>query len=335
MADIKYAATRYRTLDRCFRNPGRRYFIEDLLNEVNEVLAENHPGCTGIQLRQLRDDIRYMKSEAGGGVPIETLFEGKKAYYRYSDLSFSITNQPINEKEAQQLTEAMNTLMQFKGLPQFEWVDETMVRLKETFHLKDERKVIEFEENIYLKGREHLAILYNAIRYHRTMQIHYVTFKGIELDVTISPYYLKEYNNRWFLFAFSPTEDKLMNLALDRIEKIEETKEEFIPNIEFDFEEYFEDVLGVTIVSGLQPEKITLKIDAQLWPYIKTKPIHGSQKVIETNEQFTVIQLELIPNYELEARIFSFGDQIEVLAPEILRNKLAERISRLKSKYFE
>lgn len=334
MADNKHALTRYQTLDRCFRNPGRKYFIENLLDEVNAVLCDINIKSNGIKLRQLRDDIKFMRSDAGYQAPIETLFEGKKAYYRYSDTSFSITNQPLNTKEAQQLNEALSILSRFKGLPQFDWIEEMNVRLEQSFHLKNEKKAIEFDENIYLKGREYLSQLYNVIVNHQTIKVQYTTFKDLTLDIVLSPYYLKEFNNRWFLFAFRHDNNMLMTLALDRIDSIHKTKTEFIPNIEFDFEEYFEDVIGVTIIPGIEPEKITLKIDFDLWPYIKTKPIHGSQKVVETNEQYTAIQLELIPNYELEARILSFGEQIEVIEPNGFRAKIINRVNDLNKKYF-
>lgn len=333
MADNKHALIRYQALDRCFRNTGRRFFINDLLDAVNETLSEIHPDCTGIQIRQLRDDIRFMKSEAGYSAPIESFTENRKAYYRYADNNFSITNQPLSEKEAQQLKEAMQTLQRFKGLPQFEWLEETMVRLDQTFHFKEERKIIEFEENIYLKGREHLDQLYSAISNCITLSIDYKPFKSPKINTCCSPYYLKEYNNRWFLFAFCHVENKLMNMPLDRIKSICNSNAEFIPNIEFDFEEYFEDVIGVTIYAGEQAQKITIKIDAQLWPYIQTKPIHGSQKEIEINESYTIITLELIPNFELEARILSFGEHIQVLSPKAFKDILTQRISKLNKTY--
>ena len=63
MPITKNALIRYQTLDRCFSNIGKRYFIEDLFEACNAALTENDPNNTGIQLRQLRADISFMKSK--------------------------------------------------------------------------------------------------------------------------------------------------------------------------------------------------------------------------------------------------------------------------------
>ena len=79
--------------------------------------------------------------------------------------------------------------------------------------------------------------------------------------------------------------------------------------------------------------KIILKIDRELWPYIKTKPLHGSQKVKQETNEFTLIQLELHLNYELESLILSRGEAIEVIEPVELRAKVKKRIQQLLNKY--
>ena len=80
-------------------------------------------------------------------------------------------------------------------------------------------------------------------------------------------------------------------------------------------------------------EKVVLKISNELFPYIATKPMHGSQKVKERSESFVVIELELIPNYELESLILSYGEGVEILSPETLREKITNRIKLLSEKY--
>ncbi|MCX7745260.1 MAG: WYL domain-containing protein, partial [Flavobacteriales bacterium] len=101
MSVNKHAIIRYQALDRCFRNPGRMYFWEDLLEECNKALLDFDPSCKGIQRRQLFDDIRFMESAAGWSIPLARHRYGKRVYYRYEDLSFSINNQPLNELEAE------------------------------------------------------------------------------------------------------------------------------------------------------------------------------------------------------------------------------------------
>ncbi len=334
MSTNKNATIRYQALNQCFRNPGRTYYIDDLIEACNDSLLEIDPNSTGIKRRQIFDDIKFMRDSKGFNAPIESYKDGKKAFYRYSDLSFSINNQPLNEREALQLKESLTTLSRFKGLPQFEWVDEMKARLEVSFRLKSEEKVIEFEENQYLAGKENIGVLYDAIINKQVLKIQYHPFKRDEsILMILHPYFLKQYNSRWFLFGKSGDAKNITTIALDRIESIQLFSEVYLPNIEINFEEYFEDIVGVSVPPDSKLEKVILKIDAESWPYIKTKPIHGSQKIKEQTSEYMIIELQLIPNYELEALILSHGEKVDVIGPEALRKKISERALLLKEKY--
>jgi len=334
MATNKHAQIRYNTLDKCFRNPGRNYILEDLLEECNQAIFDFDPNSEGIKKRQLYDDLRYMESEQGWGIELaEGLKLGRKKVYRYADTGFSISNQPLNEADANQLKVALLTLSRFKGLPQFDWVEELSVRLDDSFNLtKNTREIINFEENEFLKGKEHISQLYNAIHYKKVLKIKYKSFNSDHINTfTISPYYLKQYNNRWFLLGKDERFETLTNLALDRIQRIEETIKKY-SETDIDFDEYFEDVIGVSVLDA-PIEKILLKISEKAIKYISTKPLHGSQKIRKGETGHHIVELKIIPNYELESMILSYGEQMEVIEPESLRNRLKERTSTLSSLY--
>ncbi len=340
MATNKHAQIRYNTLDKCFRNIGRNYTIEDLLEECNNAIFSFDPYSDGIKRRQLYEDLRYMESEQGWSIELaEGLKLGRKKIYRYADPSFSISNQPLNEVDANHLKSALLTLSRFKGLPQFDWVEELAVRLDDTFNLTKEndasqnkQEVISFEENIYLKGKEYISNLYDSIHYKKVLIIRYKSFRSDFInEFHLSPYYLKQYNNRWFLFGQDARYKTLTNLALDRIEHLEDSNEQYIKT-DINFEEYFEDIVGVSL-SEEPVEKVILRIDKQRWPYVKTKPLHGSQKVISIEEDFVDISLEVIPNNELESIILQYGEKMMVLEPEDLKLRIMEKINILNNKY--
>lgn len=334
MATNKNATIRYQTLDRCFRNPGRKYSIDDLVDACNEALYDIDTNSSGIKKRQVYDDIKFMQDSRGFNAPIETYKDGRNAYYRYEDLGFSINNQPLNEQEAQQLKESLLTLSRFKGLPQFDWMEELSARLEHNFKLKSDQKVISFEENQFLTGREFISTFYNAIVNQKVLKIVYQSFKQEEsIELEFHPYHLKQYNNRWFVFGIVSGNTNITNLSLDRIFSIDECNNKYLPNDSIDFDEYFEDVIGVSVPNNGLPQKVMLKIDRELWPYIKTKPLHGSQKVKQETNEFTIIKLEIHLNYELESLILSRGEAIEVMEPAELREKIKMRIQQLLNKY--
>lgn len=329
MPQNKHQIIRYQALDRCFRNKVKHYFIDDLI-EACQMAIYNHTGNSeGIKKRQVYDDIAFMMSEDGYAAPIEKSKIGRQVYYYYSDINFSINNQPLTEDEAQELKETLITLNRFKGLPQFEWIQGMATRLEASFQLgTDANKVIEFEENEFLKGKEFIQPLYHVIINKEVLTINYDSFRSNDpLDIELHPYYLKQYNNRWFIFGRNPQFENITNLALDRIVEIKSVNKTYIPT-DIDFKEYFEDILGVTYDSNKEIHKVLLQIDTNLWPYIETKPIHGSQKFISRNESSIVIQLTVMLNYELESTLLQFGEKLTVIEPEELRLKMTERIKK-------
>jgi len=330
MATNKQATIRYHALDRCFSNYGRKFFIEDLINACNESIFEFAGIEDGVKRRQVFDDITFMESEQGWSIPLERIKDGKRVYYRYSDKSYSIRNQGINQSEAEQLKETLAILTRFKGYPHFEWVEEIQIRLEDTFKLKgDLNAVVGFEHNPYLKGLNYFTELFNAIHNKKVLNIKYQGYRQKQAtNIVISPWYLKQYNNRWFLFGFNKDFQTLTNLAVDRIISINESKDNFVINARIDFEEYFEDVVGVSVLEDAPIERVYIRISSEAWPYIESKPLHGSQKVKKKNNSFVEIELKLQINHELVALLFSYMDAVEVVEPSSLRDRF-KKISEM------
>lgn len=327
MSINKNALIRYQVLDRCFRNPGRIYFWEDLLEECNKALVDFDPNSEGIQRRQLFDDIRFMESEAGWSIPLVRIRHGRKVYYRYEDLSFSINNQPLNALEVEQIKSALQILSRFSGTPQFEWVNEIIPILESKFGLIERKsKIISFESNIDLKGLHFLTPLFNAIVNERVLLVKYKDFKSSEpYDITFHPYYLKQYNNRWFVFGLnSNNEAPNWNIALDRIEALSETALKY-KSSDTDWEDYFFDLIGVTRPEGVELQEIVLKFSPEVAPYVITKPMHPSQK--HRNEPTGLeVKIKVIPNFELERLILSFGEQVNIISPQDFKERISQRL---------
>ncbi|MCO5275834.1 MAG: WYL domain-containing protein [Flavobacteriales bacterium] len=331
----KHALIRYQTLDRCFASRGRQYFLDDLLEACNEALFEYDSNAKGISRRQLFEDIKYMESAQGWSIPLERIKEeNNRTWYRYAEPGFSINKQPINVDEAALLKEALLTMGRFKGMPQFQWVNELMVRLEAGFGLRQgAAHVIEFEENPYLKGSEQITPLFHFILGKQVLAVEYQSFKHpAPTSLRFHPYYLKQYNNRWFILGWNELLGRLTNLALDRIQSLRPVQGEFLPNSAIDFSEYFEDVVGVTVPEG-SVENVELLVGGSLWPYIETKPLHGSQKVISRDEAGVRVKLQVKLNHELVALILSFGSDVEVLKPPTLRASMADHAKAAQCRY--
>ncbi|MDI9358264.1 MAG: WYL domain-containing protein [Phycisphaerales bacterium] len=337
MAINKNALVRYKVLDNCFRNPGKKYFIDDLISACDRALLEIDSESNGISRRQIFEDIAFMESKAGWRIELNKLRDGKKVYYRYVDTNFSINNMPLNEVEINHLKTALHIIAQFKGMPQFEWINELAPKLQQGISTHAlSAPIMDFDNNQYLKGIEHLGTLYNAIFYRKVLQISYQPFDNDKpFAVVLHPYFLKQYNNRWFLFGYNADKKKYdWNMAIDRIVAIKETSIKYVLNDTIDWLEYFEDIIGVTKPLDAQPEKVVLHFKGKTGNYMETKPIHGSQKSQWINDNTLVVNLFIIINYEFERLILSYADTVSVAQPvhlaKTIKNKLHEALKAYK-----
>lgn len=334
MPTNKNAQLRYQILDRCFSDFHHKYTVDDLIEKVNEALFDL---CvTQIGIRQIREDIKYMRDRVTYNAPIKAYpFNGRKSYYRYSDPTFSIFNNELSVEEVTSLRSAIDILSRFRGVPSNAWLENVISSLEYRFGIMpNTENIVSFDQNELLKGTEFLGELIDSAMNHQPLQVLYRTFSGNEKTSIIHPYHIKQFNNRWFLIGLQEGDhgNYITNKALDRIVKFSRAHVPFIPNKSIDFSEYFKDVVGVTLPDNHpEPEEVLLQFDAARFPYVVNKPIHPSQ--IVTNEEEHIIKLMVRPNRELEAYIFSFGYQVEVLQPLWLRMQIAEKIKDLHKKY--
>lgn len=333
MSTNKHAIIRYKALDKCFRNWYKQFFIDDLIEACDKAIDEYDGSEGGVSRRTILYDIDFMKSDSGWAAPIEGIQYGKKKYYRYSDPDFSIDKQPLTESELNQLKETILLLSRFKGESSYGWMEELVTNLEDKLGLKGSGKsVIGYEQNPFLHGIERLQDLFNYIVNKQVLRIRYRTFQDKEIVWVIHPYYIKQYNNRWYLFGHNDEHGNITNIPLDRIEDVQPEAKTFIKDDRDDFEEYFEDIIGVTIPPHTEVTAVQLKFDEYRFPYIISKPLHPSMRVIDREQR--IVEIEVIPNKELESLILSFGNQVEVLSPEDFRILIGNKLMDSVKKYF-
>ena len=333
MSGNKHALTRYRVLDACFSNRMRKYYIEDLVEKCSEALAERYPsGDVIISRRTIFDDLNDLEELVSEyGVEIKRIQDGHKKYYRYDKENFSLFTKGFTEEELRLLRDNVQMLQRFKGLPSFEWMTSLVKKLEDRVTIKSSvNTILSYEENTDYSGIEWLKDCFDAIINQQPIKIEYRNFEGKEFKWVIHPYYIKQYNNRWFLLGKNTDYSTLTNVPLDRIDNIEPVHIGFIPNMEIDFDKYFEHIIGVTVPNS-HIQEIRLRFTPKRLQYVLTKPIHKSQKCMDPDNG--IIMLQLIPNKEFESLILSFGPDVEVIEPAELREQIYKRIEILYSLY--
>lgn len=326
---------RYKALDRCFRDIYGSYTITDLVEVCSKAVSAFHGDMDRkVAQRTVEKDIEDLRLRYD--IKLQNgLRLGHKKLYRYEDTSFSLMQTLLSDGELEQmmLQNVLDTLSLYDDIPQYKWLYMFLQQRANGINA-DQTQVIEFQNNPDLIGMDHFDQILNAIIKQQPLSMVYQKYHQEPKTYSIHPYLLKQFNDRWFLIAREEGFDNLSNFPLDRIVAISPLDIEYRPsNINFD--EYYEDVVGVSKDDRKPVEDIILRITKSRYPYIETKPLHGSQKRVRSMDDpdHCVISLHVQVNNELEAKILSFGNDAEVISPQSFRDRIHEKVADLLKKY--
>jgi len=197
--------------------------------------------------------------------------------------------------------------------------------------------IVYLEKGLNTSAQKYIEPLKNYIKEKKTISVTYQPFDEDAYARIVSPYFIKEYNNRWFLFghqhAIKPEAyEGITNISLDRILAIKPSLKPYEPKGYLNIKEYLSDVVGVSISDK---DKITIrfKVHGGRRNYVDTKKIHHSQKTIEMNSAFGLFSISVIPNRELYSHLLGFGGDMEIISPQVVRDKMKEHASKLSKRY--
>lgn len=197
-------------------------------------------------------------------------------------------------------------------------------------------KYLLLEENQAFLSLQHLPVLWEALRMQRRLTFKYKAFGADKpKEYLVDPLVLLEYRNRWYLAAWDPKEERFKTFGLERMTMPALSKQLIQKDRRSQFLALKEDALGVYVSPEDEVEQVVLKVQEQMVPYIRTVPIHHSQKILKEEADMLLIELRVITNPELEREILSYGEQLEVVEPLHLRKKIRERAEKLMKKYSE
>ena len=307
-------------LDQLLRMPDGRTLKEILTDPQIDIISE----------RLLRENLKELE-EKYGAVFEGNMHRGKERLWRYKDIHFSIMQQTSKDMEI--ISHSLENLNLFKGDPRYEMLRFYLMGLQKGFS-ETGLSFMTFDNNNEAVGLEHVEPILEAITHKYPLRMCYKPFNKDEFTVNIHPYHLRQYNRRWYVFAYSEVKKEIQNYPLDRITKLEHLSKPYIET-DVDFEKYSNDIVGVTNYKSRDVEPVVLKVSNKSIDYIRTKPLHRTQTELKElgTENHTFIQLKLKYNTELEMLLLSYGDAIEIIEPSWLRVKFAEITKKMSDNY--
>ncbi len=210
-----------------------------------------------------------------------------------------------------------------------------------------------FEQN--LTNIDMLPIFHKAITDKQVLQFSYQRFGMKPFTLTFHPQFLKEYNGRWFVFGEaerlrvgehgSETREsfKAYNVPLDRIVGEVTIVEgvEYIPAPQGFYQHFFKDIIGVTHEKDAKVETVVIRTKTEYQHGLMlTKPLHHSQKETlpfgaHSDGTYGEVTLTIEPNRELRGKILAYGQYLEVMQPQTLREQIKNIIRLQTEQYFE
>lgn len=333
MPHIKNALIRYRIIDRMLRNKYKPYPSKEALRSACEDSLFGSDSGAHICASTIEKDLFTMKMEHDA--PIR--YSKKNGGYFYEDPEFSINDVPLSEDELSSIRFAVSTLQQFREVPFFQQfgmaIDKIVDRVAVGEQNQEMSKYIQFEAAVSTGGNEYLPTLLEGIQAQKRVWFMYTSFQQQQSKPRkVSPLFLKEYRNRWYLICFDLQKQDISTFALDRMTELQLLDEAAQIPSDFNATDYFRDAIGITAFKG-EALRIVLKADAIAARYIETQAFHHSQKLLEKQATYSIFELRILVTEEFIRSLLGYAGEVEVIEPASLRLTLQERAQALLKLY--
>jgi predicted DNA-binding transcriptional regulator YafY len=325
MGISKSAYRRYKVIDSMLRNKSRMYpSIEDIQEECFDRL-DFMP-----KLNTLEKDIRNMKMSEPDGFDAPIVYCRQNRGYYYTNPNYSINGVSLTDKDVDSIKEALEILQNIgssRVSDSFNYaLDKILVSYKEEFPDSDsKRKIIETESIPGSRGFEHFDILFNACKNKTPLSFtHYSYIKRKFKSVIVHPVLLKEFDNFWYLLAYSENHKELRTFGFDRIYEPILLNKKFIPTPQDIVNNYYKDIYGVYPIKEQPKQEVKFIASALVSNYFEAYPIHESQNYTKKNIG-TIFTIEVVPSHELVRLLRSYGNELNVTKPlwlnDMINNK--------------
>lgn len=172
-----------------------------------------------------------------------------------------------------------------------------------------------------------LEDILTAIKENRCISFTYKDYWEDQTEVTIKPYFIKLFNRRWQVIG-PRTDDgsSIRSYALDgdrmRNCRILETRFTYPPD--FDPEDFFLYNFGTLKDGDMKMETIRILVWEKQNYYLESVPLHHSQTTIYKSkvDGYSIFEYRLVPTYDFEMALRSYGNDLEVLSPQSLRGRM-------------
>lgn len=184
-------------------------------------------------------------------------------------------------------------------------------------------------------GIEKVQIILEAIDKGKGITCEYYSFnKQSKKAQLLIPYFLKTWEQRWYLVAEPDNHHRGQSVfALERMEDIKLTENKMKPSKDITIDEYFNGSFGINHSDNQKPVRMLLKIYKSQVEYVRALPIHESQVEVDTTDEYSIFEYNIVPCYNLYQQLLWHREKIEVLEPIEVREEIRSIIRSMAENY--
>ena len=174
-------------------------------------------------------------------------------------------------------------------------------------------------------SQDHLSTVLEAMKSNNTLHITFTAFTMKEPKrFLVEPYCVKMSAQRWYMLARNTEHKNLRLYSLDRIEAVEISNTRFVLPDDFNAKDYFAEFFGIVLDESVPLQTIILRADKYHQNYMRTLPLHPTQREIFACDDYADFELKLRPTYDFYMKLMSFGNMIKVLEPKTLQEEICK-----------
>ena len=240
------------------------------------------------------------------------------------------TSQRTFQRDVADIGSIYGIYIKYDFLGKFYYIEEEFEpevndRLFEAFDVYNALKINEqnkryiYSEKRHAQGTEHLYGLLHAIKNRLQVSFAYQKYyRENAVQRTVCPLALKEFKRRWYLVAQDKYDERVKIYALDRMAELDISKVRFPAKKDFDLNSMLKHCFGIIIPHGEEPQRVVLSFEPFQGKYIKSLPLHETQKVLIDTDDELRISLHIYLTHDFKMELLSYGDTVKIIEPKRL-----------------
>ncbi len=315
----KSAFRRYQIIDQLVRNKMKMY---PTMDEIIEACREKLQIDTSPET--IQKDMAQMRELPPDGFDAPIYYDRGKRGYAYSDPDYVLGGVSLTDSDIEAIRESLEFIQTIGGSRISEKFKNAMEKvlstaLEEFPNSTKKQTILQTMNPPVSRGFEHFDLFYKACWEKTSVSFVHYNYKKREFKaITIHPFLIKEFENKWYIIGYSEQHKEVRTFGMDRVFDPFPLKKTFISVDKAIIEREAKDYYGVFPIPKQKKQRIKIQVSDLATNYFEAYPLHESQKIKKEPNGYSIVSFQLVPTIELTRLFLSHGHHIQIIEPQWL-----------------